>query len=158
MKNLLIVVGSLVLTLAFGIALQAEEPAPAPAEKKALEGDTNGDGKLSRAEFDELLVDKTMKQMDTNGDGSISKEEAAALPKADPKIQDPAPRDQATVAASQADGNKDGKISREELKKALEKDKTVTTFFEDRDKDRDGFMQPYDRTETMTTIGVRIKF
>jgi Ca2+-binding EF-hand superfamily protein len=139
-------------------ALWAEDPAPAQAEKSKLIGDTNGDGKLSREEFNEAVVNNTMKQLDTNGDGYISKDEVAAASKADAKDQEKESKDKITLSKPPVDQNKDGKISRDELKKAVQKDKSVETYFEQRDRDRDGFIQPYEATDTRTEVGVRFKF
>lgn len=74
--------------------------------------DTNGDGQISRAEFNAFMasrlanqrvaIEQAFKSLDTNGDKSISKTEAAANPALEEHFAD-------------VDANHDGKISLDEL-------------------------------------------
>jgi hypothetical protein len=75
--------------------------------------DTNGDGSISRAEFDAFHA-KRFKEMDANGDGKITLDEMKAEHK---KILEKARNDRFDAM----DTNHDGKVTREEMNAAMDK-------------------------------------
>lgn len=112
MKKTLLLGGMVAATLAAaGIATaqtmaQTATETSAPAAPRPLRGDTDNDGRLSRAEFVEGRLARLTAQ-DANGDGSVSREEMRAAMQARR-----AERADARFAKLDADGN--GAISRAE--------------------------------------------
>lgn len=117
MKKTLLLGGMVAATLAAaGIATaqtatqtaaQTPTETSAPAAMRQLRGDTDNDGRLSRAEFVEGRIARLTAQ-DANGDGSVSREEMQAAGQARR-----AERADARFAKLDADGN--GAISRAEF-------------------------------------------
>ncbi len=108
-------------------------------DKHFKEMDTNGDGMISKAEFD-AAHDKHFKEMDTNGDGKLSPDEMKAghqkmmeqgknkhFDEADANHDGALTREEAknmpmlSKHFDEVDTNKDGKVTREELDAAMEK-------------------------------------
>ena len=77
--------------------------------------DTNGDGSISKAEFDAYYAKQTTKclrEMDTNKDGKITPDEMQGVPKGDMRQSDTAAFLEKRFNA--ADTNHDGVLDREE--------------------------------------------
>jgi len=80
-KKIFLMVAFMVLVVAAGQALAEtlSEPAKAALEKRFAEMDTNGDGKIDRAEYVEYEIKKANERFDVadrNGDGTITRKEA----------------------------------------------------------------------------------
>ena len=88
-----------------GVAVAQQ--APAPTEARQARGDTDGDGRISQAEFVQQRVAR-LTTADANGDGSVSADEAVAG-RAAMKAQRAASR------FDRMDANSDGSISRAEF-------------------------------------------
>ena len=114
-------------SLAHAESMGHDGPMHGQMEDKMFKGaDTNGDGAISKAEFDAFHV-KRFKEMDANGDGKITLDEMKAahkqmLEKGKDKRFD------------EADANHDGALSREET----EKMPMMSRRFEEIDANHDG--------------------
>jgi Ca2+-binding EF-hand superfamily protein len=108
-------------------------------DKHFKEMDTNGDGMVSKTEFD-AAHNRHFKEMDTNGDGQLSRDEMKAghkkmMEKAKDKHFEEADANHDGVLTreeaknmpmlskhfDEVDANKDGKVTREEMAAAMEK-------------------------------------
>lgn len=109
MKKFLISTALGAMLVAGGVATaQSNAPAPGAGPRHGLPGDTNGDGKVTKAELTASLQEKFAK-MDLNGDGKITKEERDQL--REKRFDD-------RFAKMDADHN--GQISKDEMKAAHE--------------------------------------
>jgi hypothetical protein len=108
MKKLFVSValGAVLMT---GVAIAQPGGGAASAPRHSLPGDTNGDGKVTRAELSASL-DARFAALDTNHDGKITPEERAAAREK---------RFDERFAKMDTDGN--GQLSKEELKAAHDK-------------------------------------
>lgn len=95
-------------------------------DKHFKEMDTNGDGMVSKAEFD-AAHDKHFKNMDTNGDGQLSRDEMKAGHKA-------MMEQGKNKRFGEADANRDGVLTREEAKKMP----MLSKHFDEVDTNKDG--------------------
>lgn len=95
-------------------------------DKHFKEMDSNGDGMVSKAEFD-AAHDKHFKEMDTNGDGQLSPDEMRAGHKA-------MMEQGKNKRFDEADANHDGALTREEAKKMP----MVSKHFDELDTNKDG--------------------
>jgi len=95
--------------------------------------DTNGDGKMERAEFTAMASARMVKRLDKDGDGAISLEEWKARPAAAKAKGNPERR----FAKLDKDG--DGKLGASELAPTMEK------RFTRMDTDKDGILTAAER-------------
>jgi Ca2+-binding EF-hand superfamily protein len=91
--------------------------------------DRNHDGKLSRAEASDFLVDEVFNGMDLNHDGRVAKEEGTAG--GDP---------QSAREFAKRDTNHDGVVTKEEALKYGRKHGFVLKTFREADKNHDGYL------------------
>lgn|GEM_PF-873083 len=76
---LVLVVAGVHVCISPALAETLSEPAKAALEKRFAEMDTNGDGKIDRAEYVEYEIKKANERFDVadrNGDGTITRKEA----------------------------------------------------------------------------------
>ncbi|MDH4235271.1 MAG: EF-hand domain-containing protein [Gallionella sp.] len=78
-------------------------------DKMFKDADTDGDGAISRAEFDTVHT-KRFKEMDTNNDGKITRDEMKAM-------RDKMMEKGKGARFDEADANHDGALTREEAEK-----------------------------------------
>jgi Ca2+-binding EF-hand superfamily protein len=97
-----------------------------PGDKMFKEMDSDGDGAISRAEYDVFHANR-FKEMDTNGDGKITRDEVKAERNKLLKNS----RDRRFEAA---DANHDGVLTREETKKIP----MLFRYFDEMDANHDG--------------------
>lgn len=108
-------------------------------DKMFKDADTNGDGAISRTEFDAVHA-KRFKEMDANGDGKITRDEMktghkkmmekgkdARFDEADANHDGALSREEAAKMPrmskrfDEVDANHDGKVTREEMEAAMKK-------------------------------------
>ena len=115
-------------SFAAGNKSQQSNKQTSAANDNFARADENHDGKLSRAEASDFLVEQIFDASDLNHDGKVTKEEWT---KADPTL---------AAGFKKRDANHDGVISKEEAIKYGRKHGLAGKPFRDADKNGDGYL------------------
>lgn len=112
------------LTAAAGLTLSLAALQPAMAQQGPGRLDANGDGKVTKAEFQAGRVNQMMR-MDANKDGKVSREEFASMAarraeRAAEKGAQPKGKGDGSRLFDRVDANRDGFLDRAELGKMAE--------------------------------------
>ncbi len=94
--------------------------------------DTNGDGKVTYAEFDAGFADTVFSQYNRNADGSVTLAEWDAIERAN--------ENKAQSSFKLLDRNHDGKVTRDELTHGKRRNVVVRRVFDRVDKNHDGVL------------------
>ena len=106
--------------------------------------DTNGDGKISPAEFDRYMLEQIFAAHDANGDGKVTLAEwKAANPGGDEK------------KFRAADANHDGAITPAEAKAYYEKSGDLKKLFSKIDTNHDGFISREEATAFLDKVSAQ---
>ena len=94
--------------------------------------DTNGDGKVTFAEFDAGFADTVFSQYNRNADGTVTLAEWDAIERAN--------ESKAKSSFKLLDRNHDGKLTRDELSHGKRRNEVVRRIFDRIDKNHDGVL------------------